>query len=112
MRACFMMVEILRERGRLLQQLDLQLKSSEHTVHSGVIIMSKTSEVKVSEVSLEGAQPSTVDASHFISGTPTQQRAFTTELTESVHRCGFVKVINHGLSDELIDELFAWVSVI
>jgi hypothetical protein len=66
----------------------------------------------MSEVCQEGTRPSTVDASQFVSGTPTQQRAFAIELAESVRRCGFVKVINHGLSDELIDELFAWVSVI
>lgn len=74
--------------------------------------MSKTSEVKVAEVCLEATQPSIVDASRFILGTPTQQRDFAIELTESVRRCGFVKVINHGLPDELIDELFAWVSFI
>lgn len=72
--------------------------------------MSKISEVKVSEVCLEGTQPSTVDASLFITGTSAQQRAFAIELAESVRRCGFVKVINHGLPSELIDELFAWVS--
>lgn len=73
--------------------------------------MSKTSEVKVTKLCLEGTQPSIVDASQFISGTPTQQRGFAIELAESVRRCGFVKVINHGLPDELIDELFAWVSL-
>lgn len=74
--------------------------------------MCKTNEVQVSEVCLESSQPSTVDASLFVSGTPGQQRAFAIELAESVRRSGFVKVINHGLSDELIDELFAWVSIL
>ncbi|KAJ6103991.1 gibberellin 20-oxidase [Penicillium sp. IBT 18751x] len=70
--------------------------------------MTKTSEVKVTEVRLEDPLPSVVDASRFSSGTPTEQRAFAIELADSVRRCGFVKVIKHGLSDELIDELFAW----
>ncbi|KAJ5837024.1 gibberellin 20-oxidase [Penicillium robsamsonii] len=70
--------------------------------------MSKTTEVKVVEVQLEDPLPSIVDASRFISGSPAEQRATAVELTDSVRRCGFVKVINHGLSDELIDELFAW----
>nr|L0E2Q1.1 RecName: Full=2-oxoglutarate-dependent dioxygenase phqC; AltName: Full=Paraherquamide biosynthesis cluster protein C [Penicillium fellutanum]AGA37270.1 2OG-Fe(II)-oxygenase [Penicillium fellutanum] len=70
--------------------------------------MSKTTEVKVVEVQLEDPLPGIVDASRFISGSPTEQRAFAVELVDSVRRCGFVKVINHGLSDELIDELFAW----
>ncbi|RAK81169.1 isopenicillin N synthase family dioxygenase [Aspergillus fijiensis CBS 313.89] len=51
---------------------------------------------------------STVDASRFISGTHDEQRDFADELVQSVLRCGFVKVVNHGLSDELIDELFMW----
>ncbi len=49
----------------------------------------------------------TVDLSKFVSGDADAQRAFVAELGKAFHEVGFVGVVNHGISQELIDRFYA-----
>ncbi len=49
----------------------------------------------------------TVDLSKFVSGDADTQRAFIAELGEAFHHVGFVGVVNHGVSQELIGNFYA-----
>jgi hypothetical protein len=51
----------------------------------------------------------TLDFSHFLTGNPTQQIRLANDLVASFKKHGFVKLINHGISEERIQELFSWV---
>jgi len=44
--------------------------------------------------------------SHFTSGSESERNDFTRELIDSFKATGFVTLINHGFSDEMIQELF------
>lgn len=48
-----------------------------------------------------------VDLSKFVKGTPEQRAAFVEELGGAFHEIGFVGVINHGVSKQLIDDFYA-----
>lgn len=48
-----------------------------------------------------------VDLSKFVNGTPEQRAAFVEELGGAFHEIGFVGVINHGVSKQLIDDFYA-----
>ncbi|MBI5914807.1 MAG: isopenicillin N synthase family oxygenase [Bacteroidetes bacterium] len=47
-----------------------------------------------------------VDLSKFTHGTPKQREAFVAELGQAFHEIGFVRVINHGISKQLIDDFY------
>ena len=51
----------------------------------------------------------TVDYSHWVSGTEEQRRGFIARLMESLQITGFVKLINHGFSEQQLKEAFTWV---
>jgi isopenicillin N synthase-like dioxygenase len=52
----------------------------------------------------------TVDLADFISGNEDQKQAFVKALGTAYETIGFVAVKNHGLSDELVDNLYKQVS--
>src|ERR1700761_3122323 len=54
----------------------------------------------------------TLDFSKFISGTELERAELAKELVESFKQHGFAKLINHGVKDEQVSELFKWVSLI
>lgn len=52
----------------------------------------------------------TLDASDFLAGSESQRNRFASDLVDSFVRTGFVKIVNHGIPEEMIDDLFKWVS--
>lgn len=48
-----------------------------------------------------------VDLSKFVQGTEADRSAFVQELGDAFHNIGFVGVINHGISKDLIDAFYA-----
>ncbi|MEY4906091.1 MAG: hypothetical protein RLZZ292_3906 [Bacteroidota bacterium] len=48
-----------------------------------------------------------VDLSKFTHGMPAQRRAFVAKLGKAFHEVGFVGVVNHGVSQTLIDDFYA-----
>jgi isopenicillin N synthase-like dioxygenase len=47
-----------------------------------------------------------VDLQQFSSGTPAQREAFVAQLGRAFHEIGFVGVVNHGISKQLIDDFY------
>ncbi|MEN9445788.1 MAG: hypothetical protein RL728_300 [Bacteroidota bacterium] len=47
-----------------------------------------------------------VDLLHFLHGTDSQKKQFVCDLGSAFETVGFVSVINHGLTDDLIDSLY------
>ena len=52
----------------------------------------------------------TLDSLRFRQGTLSERRSFANELLQSCSQYGFVKIINHGIPDEKVSELFEWVN--
>ncbi|KAF9890774.1 hypothetical protein FE257_005643 [Aspergillus nanangensis] len=52
----------------------------------------------------------TLDFSEFRLGGSEEKQNFSLKLLESFSQCGFVKLVNHGISDEEIEKLFDWAS--
>ncbi len=50
-----------------------------------------------------------IDLGDFLSGDPTRKQLFVQQLGEAYENIGFVALRNHGLSDELVDRLYAQV---
>src|ERR1700712_2912669 len=50
-----------------------------------------------------------VDLAEFLSGDPKRKEAFVQELGKAYEDVGFVAVKNHGVPDELIDDLYRYV---
>ena len=52
----------------------------------------------------------TLDASLFLHGTDEQRKEFSSKLVFEMldHAC--VKLVNHGIEDHVVEELFGWVS--
>ena len=46
----------------------------------------------------------------FLHGNAAEQHEFCQDLSYALCNVGFVKLINHGIDDEKLDQLFAWVS--
>lgn len=55
---------------------------------------------------------SALDHRRFTHGTSKEQLEYATELTQSLKSHSFVKIINHGLDDGTIDELFERVCLL
>ena len=53
--------------------------------------------------------PTVLDASLFISGSPTERLQFAQDLVKAFKDDGFIKLRNHGISSSIIKDLFAWV---
>ena len=51
----------------------------------------------------------TLDASTFSSGSDAQRAKFAADLVDIFSRQRFVKLVNHGVNDDIIRELFDWV---
>ena len=50
-----------------------------------------------------------IDFSKWVSGSTTEERlAVAKELSDACHNVGFVSIINHGISPELLEEAFGW----
>ena len=48
-----------------------------------------------------------VDLSQFINGNAAERRAFVEQLGKAFHEVGFVGVVNHGISKQLVDDFYA-----
>ncbi|KAI1272091.1 hypothetical protein F5Y07DRAFT_310961 [Xylaria sp. FL0933] len=53
----------------------------------------------------------TLDLSHFTRGNEQQRRQFADGLLAGLIDTGFVKIINHGLDKERLDEVFTWSKI-
>ena len=51
-----------------------------------------------------------LDAAMFLAGTDGERQKFAKDLCESFTKHGFVKIANHGFSDDLVAHVFEWVS--
>lgn len=51
----------------------------------------------------------TVDLAEFLSGDPARKAKFVQDLGKAYEEVGFVAVKNHGISDQLIDDLYKYV---
>ena len=51
-----------------------------------------------------------LDASLFLTGTEGEHQQFARDLCENFTKHGFCKVANHGFSDDLVAQVFEWVS--
>ena len=51
-----------------------------------------------------------LDLSLYTDGNASQRTAFASQLLISLSEHGFVKLVGHGIADDRIAELFAWVS--
>lgn len=49
-----------------------------------------------------------IDFSKWSSITPAERNAVAKELADACHNVGFVSIINHGVSPELLEEAFGW----
>lgn len=52
----------------------------------------------------------TLDLSHFIDGPDSQRFEFANDLLNAFKKHGFVKLRNHGFSEDTIQELFSLVT--
>lgn len=50
-----------------------------------------------------------LDASRFVGNSPADRFKFAEELLDSLQKHGFVKLRNHGISDEMVEEMFRFV---
>lgn len=51
-----------------------------------------------------------LDFSTYTNGTEEEQATFCQDIRHSLNTVGFVKLINHGISNDTIDKAFHWVS--
>lgn len=52
----------------------------------------------------------TLDGSKWLHGTNTERQEFADELLHCLQRHGFAKLVNHGISDDGVADLYRWVS--
>ena len=60
-------------------------------------------------ISWPGMELDTLDLSLFINGSEKQRADFANTLLSSFSKCGFVKLINHGFSSDMVETLFCLV---
>ena len=53
----------------------------------------------------------TLDLSLFTGGNASQRMQLASDLLNSLSRHGFVKLVNHGISDLVVAQLFEWVCI-
>lgn len=51
----------------------------------------------------------TLDLSLFTNGSDTVRRKLASDLLDSLSHHGFVKLVNHGISEKTVSRLFEWV---
>lgn len=51
----------------------------------------------------------TLDFGKFLHGTQTERQELADQLVASFTQHGFVKLINHGVPDEVVDGIWKWV---
>lgn len=51
----------------------------------------------------------TLDFAKFMKGPDWMRKEVATKITDSFIKHGFVKIINHGISNEMVDGIFSWV---
>ncbi|HSN60893.1 MAG TPA: 2-oxoglutarate and iron-dependent oxygenase domain-containing protein, partial [Ferruginibacter sp.] len=51
----------------------------------------------------------TVDLAEFLSNDPIRKQAFVQSLGKAYEQVGFVAVKNHGIADDLIEDLYKYV---
>jgi isopenicillin N synthase-like dioxygenase len=51
------------------------------------------------------------DFSKFVLGNELERVEFSQTLIESLRKHGFVRLVNHGFPDELVQAVFSWVSL-
>ena len=49
-----------------------------------------------------------IDFGRWFSGSVEEKRQVARALAEACRRVGFVYIINHGVSDQMLDEAFGW----
>ncbi|OJD34325.1 thymine dioxygenase [Diplodia corticola] len=49
-----------------------------------------------------------VDFSHWSGGSPEERQSIAKKLTDAARGVGFVYIVNHGVSDNVLDQAFAW----
>lgn len=49
-----------------------------------------------------------IDFSRWLKGSPDDKKQLAHDLAEACRREGFIYVVNHGVSDDLLDEAFSW----
>ena len=47
----------------------------------------------------------------YAQGIVTERLKFANDLVESFKKYGFVKIVNHGISDEQVQQIFEWVGL-
>ena len=52
---------------------------------------------------------STLDIASFTDANPEERKKFNDDLLSSLERYGFVKFVNHGISDQSVKDIFHWV---
>jgi len=52
-----------------------------------------------------------LDFSKFVVGNKQEQVELSRALVESLRKHGFVKLVNHGFPDELVQDILSWVSL-
>jgi isopenicillin N synthase-like dioxygenase len=57
----------------------------------------------------ESKDISTIDFANFERGDTEQRKAIGTAITDAFQRQGFLRLINHGISRQTVEELFEWV---
>ena len=51
----------------------------------------------------------TLDASQYIHGAADNRKRFASDLVGCLHKDGYAKLRNHGISAESVNEIFSWV---
>lgn len=49
-----------------------------------------------------------IDFSRWLKGSPEEKKAAAKDLAEACRGVGFVYIVNHGVTPELLDEAFGW----
>lgn len=49
-----------------------------------------------------------IDFSRWLKGSPGEKKAVAKDLAEACRGVGFVYIVNHGVTPELLDEAFGW----
>lgn len=49
-----------------------------------------------------------IDFSRWLKGSPEEKKAVAKDLAEACRGVGFVYIVNHGVTPELLDEAFSW----
>jgi isopenicillin N synthase-like dioxygenase len=54
----------------------------------------------------------TLDGRKWLSGSESDRQEFASDLLTCLKRHGFAKLVNHGISDDAVEDMYRWVSAI